>query len=76
MPLAIRKIIQYLIDIATNECKNYNKYTNNYLNTTIRKPKIDVTTENYKYLQLFDLIENKDNINIEVENDIWIYKRK
>ncbi len=58
-----------LIDIATNECKNYNKYTNNYLNTTIRKPKINVTTENYKYLQLFDLIENKDNINIEVENE-------
>lgn len=57
-----------LTDIATNECKNYNKYTNEYLNTTIRKPKIDVTTENYKYLQLFDLIENKDNINIEVEN--------
>lgn len=58
-----------LTDIATNECKNYNKYTNEYLNTTIRKPKIDITTENYKYLQLFDLIENKDNINIEVENE-------
>ena len=58
-----------VIDIATNECKNYNKYTNNYLNTIIRKPKIEVTTENYKYLQLFDLIENKDNINIEVEDE-------
>ena len=58
-----------VIDIATNECKNYNKYTNNYLNTIIRKPKIEVTTENYKYLQLFDLIENKDNINIEVDNE-------
>ena len=64
-----------VIDIATNECKNYNKYTNNYLNTIIRKPKIEVTTENYKYLQLFDLIENKDNINIEVEDeDEIIYK--
>lgn len=64
-----------LTDIATNECKNYNKYTNEYLNTTIRKPKIVVTTENYKYLQLFDLIENKDNINIEVENqDEIIYR--
>lgn len=64
-----------VIDIATNECKNYNKYTNNYLNTIIRKPKIEVTTENYKYLQLFDLIENKDNINIEVEDeDEMIYK--
>ena len=64
-----------VIDIATNECKNYNKYTNNYLNTIIRKPKIEVTTENYKYLKLFDLIENKDNINIEVEDeDEIIYK--
>ena len=64
-----------VIDIATNECKNYNKYTNNYLNTIIRKPKIEVTTENYKYLQLFDLIEIKDNINIEVEDeDEIIYK--
>lgn len=64
-----------LTDIATNECKNYNKYTNEYLNTTIRKPKIEITTENYKYLQLFDLIENKDNINIEVENeDELIYR--
>ena len=64
-----------ITDIATNECKNNNKYTNNYLNTTIRKPKIVVTTENYKYLQLFDLIENKDNINIEVENkDEVIYR--
>ena len=53
------------IDISTNECKNYNKYINNYFNTIIRKPKIEITTENYKYLQLFDLIENKDNINIE-----------
>lgn len=64
-----------LIDIATNECKNYNKYTNEYLNTTIRRPKTYITTENYKYLQLFDLIENKDNINIEVENaDDVIYE--
>ena len=67
--LGLTTQVPNLIDIATNECKNYNKYTNGYLNTTIRKPKIDVTTENYKYLQLFDLIENKDNINIEVENE-------
>lgn len=64
-----------ITDIATNECKNYNKYTNEFLNTTIRKPKMNITTENYKYLQLFDLIENKDNINIEIENaDEIIYK--
>ena len=30
--------------------------------------KIEINNENYKYLQLFDLIENKDNIGIEVDN--------
>lgn len=57
-----------IIDVATNECKNFNKYENKNLNVIIRKPKIEVNNNNYKYLQLFDLIENKDNIDIEVEN--------
>ena len=38
------------------------------MNVIIRKPKIEINNENYKYLQLFDLIENKDNIGIEVDN--------
>lgn len=64
-----------VIDIATNECKNYNKYFNKNLNVIIRQPKIKVNNENYKYLQLFDLIENKDNIGVEVENaDDLIYE--
>jgi len=64
-----------VIDIATNECKNFNKYENKKLNVIIRKPKIKVNNENYKYLQLFDLIENKDNIGIEVDNpDEIIYR--
>ncbi len=63
-----------IIDIATNECKNFNKYENKNLNVIIRKPKIKVNNQNYKYLQLFDLIENKDNIDIEVDNpDELIY---
>ena len=48
--------------------KNFNKYENKNLTVIIRKPKIEVNNNNYKYLQLFDLIENKDNIDIEVEN--------
>ncbi len=64
-----------IIDIATNECKNFNKYENKKLKVIIRKPKIKIDTENYKYLQLFDLIENKDKIDIEVDNpDEYIYK--
>ena len=57
-----------VIDIATNECKNFNKYENKKLRVILRKSKITVNNENYKYLQLFDLIENKDNIGIEVDN--------
>ncbi|MBQ3414700.1 MAG: hypothetical protein IJH39_04985 [Clostridia bacterium] len=57
-----------VIDIATNECKKHNKYKNKNLNVIIRKPRIKINNENYKYLQLFDLIENKDNIGIEVDN--------
>ena len=57
-----------IIDIATNECKNYNKYNNTNLNVIIRKPKMKIDNDNYKYLQLFDLIENKDKIKIDVED--------
>ena len=64
-----------VIDIATNECKNYNKYNNTNLNVIIRKPKIEINNDNYKYLQLFDLIENKDKIKIDVDDaDEALYK--
>ena len=56
-----------IIDIVTNECKNNNKYENKNLNVIIRKPKIEINKDNYKYLQLIDLIENKDNIYVEVD---------
>lgn len=56
------------IVIVTNECK-YNKYNNKNLGIVIKKPKIKITEENYKYLQLFDILTNKDNIKIEVSNE-------
>lgn len=55
------------IDIVTNECKNKNKYENQYLNIVVRRPKIQIDSNNYKYLQLIDLIENKDNVYVEVD---------
>lgn len=55
--------------IVTNECPNSNDYNNKNLGVTIRKPKTPVTEENYKYLQLFDILMNKDNIKIEVDNE-------
>lgn len=57
-----------VINIVTNECKNNNKYRNKSLNVIIKKSKIKITNDNYKYLQLFDIINNKDKINIEVDD--------
>ncbi len=56
------------IVIMTNECPN-NEYKNKKLGVVIRKPKIKINEDNYKYLQLFDILNNKDNINIEVDNE-------
>lgn len=55
--------------IVTNECPNANDYNNKKLGVIIRKPKIEINEENYKYLQLFDVLINKDNIKIEVDNE-------
>ena len=55
--------------IVTNECPNANDYNNKNLGVTIRKPKIEINEDNYKYLQLFDVLINKDNINVESENE-------
>ena len=33
------------------------------------KLKIEVTTENYKYLQLLDILNNRDNIKIETDSE-------
>lgn len=55
--------------IVTNECPNGNIYNNKNLGVTIKKAKIIINDDNYKYLQLFDLLLNKDNIKIEVDNE-------
>lgn len=55
--------------IVTNECPNANDYKNKNLGVTIRRPKLKITEKNYKYLQLFDILINKDNIKIEVKNE-------
>ena len=55
--------------IVTNECPNNNDYNNKNLGVIIRKPKIDINNDNYKYLQLIDILINKDDIKIEVDNE-------
>lgn len=56
------------ISIVTNECPNKNQYELKNLNVIIRKPKIEINNDNYLYLQLLDILINKDQVNVEVEN--------
>lgn len=55
--------------IVTNECPNANDYNNKNLGVIIRKPKIQIDEDNYKYLQLFDILINKDKVKIETDNE-------
>lgn len=65
--LGLTTLVPNVTDIVTNECK-YHKQYDEKLRTYITKPKIEITNENYEYLQFIDILENKDNIYIEAEN--------
>ena len=65
--LGLTTLVPNVIDIVTNECK-YHKQYDEKLRTYITKPKIEITNENYRYLQFIDILNNKDNIHIEIEN--------
>ncbi len=66
---------------ATNQFKHRGTRTDKKLQVIIRKPKRQVTTENFEYLQVLDAIENKDRVAIdhpEPEKELYAYitKRK
>ncbi len=65
--IGLTTLVPNVTDIVTNECK-YHKQYDEKLRTYIKKPKIEITNENYRYLQFIDILENKDNIYIEAEN--------
>ena len=65
--LWLTKLVPNVTDIVTNECK-YHKQYDERLRTYITKPKIEITNENYRYLQFIDILNNKDNIHIEARN--------
>ena len=65
--LGLTTLVPNVTDIVTNECK-YHKQYDERLRTYITKPKIEITNENYRYLQFIDILDNKDNVHIEVEN--------
>ena len=65
--LGLTTQVPNVTEIVTNECK-YHKQYDERLRVYINKPKIKITNENYIYLQFIDILSNKENINIEVEN--------
>lgn len=65
--LGLTTLVPNVTDIVTNECK-YHKQYDERLRTYITKPKIEITNENYRYLQFIDILDNKDNIHIEAKN--------
>ena len=65
--LGLTTLVPNVTDIVTNECK-YHKQYDEKLRTYITKPKIEITNENYRYLQFIDILDNKDNILIDAPN--------
>lgn len=53
--------------VITNECPKDVCYEKK-LGVIVKKSKIKITDDNYKYLQLFDLLINEDNIKIDALN--------
>jgi hypothetical protein len=50
---------------ATNVFKQNGSRVEEKLNVVLRKPKLEVTEENYQYQQLLDAVENRDKIPID-----------
>ena len=65
--LGLTTLVPNVTDIVTNECK-YHKQYDEKLRTYITRPKIEITNENYRYLQFIDILDNKDNIPIDAPN--------
>lgn len=72
--LGLSTLVPNVTEVVTNECK-YHKYYDKKLKTYIMKPKIEITNENYKYLQFIDILDSKDSEHIDAKNaDEIIYK--
>ena len=65
--LGLTTLVPNVTDIVTNECKYHRQYDKR-LRAYIIKPKIEITNENYRYLQFIDILDNKDNIPIDAQN--------
>ena len=59
------------IYISTNNIR----VTNSFENVELVKPTVKITKENYKYLQILDVISNKYNVPFEASNSNEIIKK-
>ena len=66
--LGLTTQVPNITEIVTNEATGINKYNNKKLNIIIKTPKIKLNNQNYLYLQLIEIIANKEKINIESKN--------
>ena len=64
--LGLTTQVPRMTEIVSNECKGKNKITTEY-GAIVQRPKLRVDNENYLYQQLFDIVENKNNIQVETE---------
>ena len=55
--LGVIKSKPEVMTLSSNICIKGSRYKNNTLNVLIIKPRIKITNDNYKYLQLFDLVK-------------------
>ncbi|MCE5208776.1 MAG: DUF6088 family protein [Chloroflexi bacterium] len=62
-------------EYATNVFKHRGKRIDKKLQVIIKKPKIQVTKENYRYLQLLDAIENKEKIGLDAPNPEMLFRK-
>ena len=66
--LGLTTQVPNITEIVTNEATGINKYNNKKLNIIIKAPKVKLNNQNYLYLQLIEIIANKEKINIESKN--------
>ena len=66
--LGLTTQVPNITEIVTNEATGINKYNNKKLNVIIKAPKVKLNNQNYLYLQLIEIIANKEKINIESKN--------
>lgn len=65
--LGLTTQVPRMTEIVSNACKGKNKMTAEF-GAVVQRPKVKVDNDNYLYQQLLDIIENKADVQIEIES--------